>query len=576
MERINLTESPRPQLSQGRYVSLNGEWEFDFDDAVSGPEAYIGRSLSKKIMVPFAYQAKASGIGVTKRHDHVVYRKMLRVDDPSKSYILHFEGADYELRLYVNGVKAGEDEGAYHRMSFDITSYLKDGDNEILVYCDDDYSKQKPRGKQRWEDENFGCWYVDTTGIYKEVWLEVVEKAHMLTIEIRPNAEDGTVSICGTAVGSKIEAFASYDGKPVGHAEDCIQSNAFDIEFKIDGDIHLWDLGKGELYDLTLIVSKDGIKQEARSYFAFKDVEAKHGKVFLNGKRLYQQLILDQGYWEGTGLTPPSNKALLEDITMSMTMGFNGARKHQKVEDERFLYYADCLGYLVWAEMPSMYELTELSKKRFNREWELAVRQQLSHPCIITYVPFNESWGVYDIGKDKSVQDYVDQVVAKTKLIDRTRFVISNDGWEHTDSSLITLHHYEQDAKKFAVQFGTLESALTSTFDYSNKKAMADGHEYAGQPVLITEFGGAAYVASTKENGNWGYGQCVKDDAEFIGRFDSLVSFIAGLPYCEGYCYTQLSDVEQEVNGLLTHDHHFKVDPGKLKAIQDKAASSRE
>lgn len=569
--RINLDESPRPQLLQGEWVSLNGPWSFLFDDLDQGLEKGYQEALPspREIIVPFAYQTPSSGIGDTTRHDHVWYQKDILVRDLSKRHILHFEGADYHLTLFVNGRKAGEDRGAYHRMSFDITPYLVEGNNRLSVKCDDDYSKAKPRGKQRYKDESFACWYVDTTGIYKECWLEVVGPSYLSDLRIWPSVKTKSVILDLIGVAKKAKAKIKYRGETLGEAEAHFDNGKATLTLSVEGELRLWDVGKPELYDIE--ISLDGQKP-VLTYCAFREIEAKGGKVYLNGHPLYQQLILDQGYWRDSGLTPPSNKALLDDIKAMMEMGFNGARKHQKVEDERFLYYADCLGYLVWAEMPSMYELTDASKEELKREWLLSVGQQLSHPCVICYVPFNESWGVYDIGKSKDVQNYVDEVVNATKALDPTRFVISNDGWEHTSSSLITLHHYEQDAKKFAIGFANREDVLSKVFDYSGKKALADGYEYKGQPILLTEYGGAAYDADTKDNGNWGYGKTVCDEESFIARYDELTSFAASLPYCEGYCYTQLSDVEQEVNGLLTSDRRPKADPRRIAAINEKAA----
>ena len=437
--RINLDESPRPQLLQGEWVSLNGPWSFLFDDLDQGLEKGYQEALPspREIIVPFAYQTSSSGIGDTTRHDHVWYQKDILVRDLNKRHILHFEGADYHLTLFVNGRKAGEDHGAYHRMSFDITLYLVEGNNRLSVKCDDDYSKAKPRGKQRYKDESFACWYVDTTGIYKECWLEVVGPSYLSDLRIWPSVKTKSVILDLIGVAKKAKAKIKYHGETLGEAEADFDNGKAALSLSVKGDLHLWDVGKPELYDVE--ISLDGQKP-VLTYCAFREIEAKGGKVYLNGHPLYQQLILDQGYWRDSGLTPPSNKALLEDIKAMMEMGFNGARKHQKVEDERFLYYADCLGYLVWAEMPSMYELTDASKEELKREWLLSVGQQLSHPCVICYVPFNESWGVYDIGKSKDVQNYVDEVVNATKALDPSRFVISNDGWEQVSETDICAH----------------------------------------------------------------------------------------------------------------------------------------
>lgn len=241
-------------------------------------------------------------------------------------------------------------------------------------------------------------------------------------------------------------------------------------------------------------------------------------------------------------------------------LGFNGARKHQKIEDERFYYYADMLGYVVWGEMPSMYALTDLSKKRFEKEYKEVLEELYNHPSIITWVPFNESWGIDDIATNRDTQAFVNHIYDMTKVFDPSRFCVSNDGWEHTKSDLITIHDYTQEGDKLKEKFLTREKAVTLPYEWRGKKAFAEGYHYEEQPVLLTEFGGSAYQNECgNENKSWGYGEGVKDDEDYLRRLSSLVEATLDIPCFEGYCYTQLSDVEQEVNGLVREDRTDKV-----------------
>ena len=339
----------------------------------------------------------------------------------------------------------------------------------------------------------------------------------------------------------------------------------------LSGNIYPWDTTNPNLYDLKIVLEDDGREVDVvSSYFGLREVSVKNGKIYLNGKVLYQKLVLDQGYWLDSHLTPPSNEALYEDIVKMMELGFNGARKHQKIEDDRFYYYADVLGYILWSEMPSMYTNTMKSRAVFEKEWMETVVQHYNHPCVLVWTPLNESWGVVDILNRKVEQDFANILYHVTKEYDPYRLVITNDGWEHTISDIITIHHYEQSGEKLHKYFETLEKALQDVWDGHHKGAMAHGWEYKGQPIMFTEFGGTAYIKTTEGNSNWGYGVGVKDDLEYINRFSGLIRALHSLDYSCGYCYTQVSDVQQEVNGVLFENREFKVDPKVLKAVQDE------
>ncbi len=568
-------EYPRPQLWRPGYRILNGEWDFTFGDGGCESLLSCGFDGKMKINVPFTYQTAMSGIGTEERHDEVWYSRTLSLDENETRgrVILHLEGCDYETDVWVNGRHIGSDTGGYHRLSFDMSEAIRSGENKLVIRARDDYSVEKPRGKQRSKDANYGCWYTDTTGIYKTAWVEFVPDTYIKEIVIKPNANERNVNIyChieGTPQENILSATVTYNKKVVGKGSTLVNNGAAELTVMIGEDepVHLWSLDNPDLYELELSL---GESDTVKSYFGIRNIDIADGRIYLNGRALYQKLALDQGYWRESLLTPPSENALVQDIIDMADMGFNGVRKHQKVEDERFLYYADILGFIVWAEMPSMYKNTENSRRVFEREWLLAVDQQRNHPCVLVWVPFNESWGIEDVLTDKVVQDFVNNIYYKTKSVDNTRPVITNDGWEHTVSDILTIHHYEQDGNKLHSYFDSVEKCCADVWQSHHKGAFAKGYSYNGQPIIISEFGGTAFVSDTTGE-NWGYGTGVNDYEEFYSRFASLIEAIDSLPYSCGYCYTQVTDVQQEVNGLLDFDHKSKFDKERIKAILDKS-----
>lgn len=568
---------PRPQLVREKWTDLDGEWDFAFDFDKKGEQnGYTrGFTATQKINVPYVYQVPASGIGDTTLCEQIWYQRQISLSpEKGEKILLHLEGCDYTTRVWLNGEFCGTDDGGYHRLTFDLTAAAKKGNNTLVICVNDDYLTGKPRGKQRWKDKDFGCWYIDTTGIYKTAWLETVNDLHIDFVAFDTSLSDKTVTARVKLGGAeskkavKLKMDVSYDGKSVGTAVADVTGNDVAVKTVIAGELKLWNVGAPELYDvkLTLVDGKTET-DSVMSYFGMREIKTVGAKILLNGKPLYQKLILDQGYWQEGGLTPPTVDAFEDDIKLMLAMGFNGCRKHEKVEDERFLYYADIYGYIVWSEMPSMYEcLTEQSMATFKREWLLAVEQLGSHPCILCWVPFNESWGIEHIREDKRTQDFVNDIWRATKAADGTRPVISNDGWEHTLSDILTIHHYTQSGDTLHKCFDTVEKCASKKFAEHDRGAFADGYEYNGQPIMITEFGGTAFVNDV-DDARWGYGDSVKSDEEFIARFRSLIAAIDSLPFVSGYCYTQLSDVYHEVNGLTDFARKPKAAPDTIKAI---------
>ncbi|MDR1419021.1 MAG: glycoside hydrolase family 2 [Treponema sp.] len=581
---------PRPQFVRDKnsWENLNGSWDFAFDDKNEGIGAAWFRSfpLGKKIQVPFTFETPASGIGESARHDVVWYRREIAAR-PARGgrTLIHFEGCDYNTRLWVNGTFAGSHDGGYARFSFDITSLLSDGKNGIAVRVEDSFDVAQPRGKQRWKDENFDCWYVQTTGIWKTVWLEFVPEKRIDSVKMTPLVREEKIDLeflvdapCGS--GLELEAEISFGDKYIASVSVPVSARRVKTGVHLlapgvyEWGVFTWTPGHPHLYDIVFRLLENGtIIDEVRSYFGMREIRIDGSNILLNGTPLYQRLILDQGYWKESHLTPPDEEALKKDIDGIMAMGYNGVRKHQKIEDEKFLYWADVKGLLVWSEMAAAYLYGDDAVTMFTREWMEVVRQNYNHPSIITWTPFNESWGVPRIKTDRQQQHFTEAIYHLTKSYDKYRPVIVNDGWEHTVSDIITLHDYEEKGDDFLERYGEyLEEILDNLIYHSTtKSAFSDGFKYRGQPVIISEFGGIAF-----NNGKpgWGYGNKVNTKEEFTRRFDAITTAIKKTDAVCGYCYTQVTDVQQEINGLMDADRNFKIEPGIIKEINERKVSS--
>lgn len=577
---------PRPQFVREHWVNLNGEWDFRFDDGNLGeqqgwPQAIHG---DRKIRVPFNYETKASGIGESEFHPYVWYQRTITIpaDQKGKRVVLHFQAVDYLAKVWVNGSYVGMHEGGYSAFSFDITPFLTDGDNVLVVKAEDSDDCTQPRGKQRWRKNNFGCWYVQTTGIWQSVWMEFVSERHLGSVKITPDLDanavrfDYRVNGLGAGVVAseslRLTARITMDGELIKESSLSADRSALSttvelISDKVEWRIQTWHPRNPKLYEVEFILSDgDTELDRVQSYFGMRKISIQKGKVLLNNEPIYQRLILDQGYWPDSHLTPPSEEAIIEDIDKILAMGYNGLRKHQKIEDARFLYWCDVKGVLVWSEMAATYEFNDLAVERFTREWVDIVQQHYNHPSIITWVPFNESWGVANIFTDRKQQQFTEAIYHLTKSIDADRPVIVNDGWEHTISDIITLHDYEESGEEFLKRYTNNKDAITSnemSHMRSAKYAMAQGYAYRGQPIILSEFGGIAF----KSESGWGYGNQVDSEEAFLDRFRRITQAIKDTDYICGYCYTQVTDVQQEVNGLLNEDRTPKIAMDKIRAI---------
>ncbi len=490
-----------------------------------------------------------SGIHTEEIHENIWYSKTINLfHQDDKRLLLHFEGSDFITKVWINGKYVGKNIGGYHRFSFDITNCLVSGTNTFTIKVEDSLSKSQPRGKQRYKHESFKCWYIQTTGIWKTVWLETVPKDYIVSVKTTPNYVEKKLFI-------ELETEISFNQKIINREIHKVDNNIFTFYMnisnsKINHKINFWSPESPNLYDITFkLYYKGSILDEVTSYFGVREISIKNSKIFLNQKELYLKMILDQGYWPESHLTPPSEEAIINDIEIAKKYGYNGIRKHQKIEDERFMYYCDVLGLFVWSEMANCYEFNNKSAEYFLDEWIKVIHQNYNHPSIIAWVPINESWGIPEVRSDVRQQNFVNSLYYVTKALDDTRPVISNDGWEHTLSDIITIHDYKQDAKLLFDEYNdTPLDVLNNRKAYNGiHKLFSGNYKYNGQPVIMSEYGG---IALRFEQG-CGYGKQVENENEFLERFEGLTDSIQNTNYICGYCYTQLTDVQQEINGLV-------------------------
>ncbi len=573
---------PRPQFIRKDWESLDGEWYFCFDDEDRGVKDNWYKKLpdAHTIQVPFTYETKLSGIGDPDHHAIVWYEKIVEVTKADHTAII-FEGVDHDCTVWLNGEVVGSHSGAYERFECQLP-LLKVGKNRISVRVTDSMDCEQPRGKQRWKKDNFGCWYVQTTGIWKSVWLQQYFSDTVIeNVKITPDLDRHKVifepRFDKVPQKNLLEVQLWFEGQVINEYQGTISHNMVPIEIdtRIPEDASWgtreWNPHDPALYDVVFKLKNTtgDLLDEVISYFGMRKIEVKNGQILLNNRQLYQRLILDQGYWPDSGITPPSVDAMELDIDRTKELGYNGLRKHQKTEDERFLYLCDEKGMLVWSEMASTFNFNDRAIELFTAEWKKIVLQNYNHPAIITWVPFNESWGVGNILHDRKQQAFTEAIYYLTKSLDDTRPVITNDGWEHTISDIITLHDYEELGAVLKARYESKEQLLQANQQYNpDRYIFAEGFEYQGQPILISEFGGIAF--STTDNDQWGYGRKVQDEEQFMQRFAAIHEAIQNAPYIVGYCYTQLTDVEQEVNGLLDPQREFKVDQYKIRKINEK------
>ena len=559
---------PRPQLQRVNWTSLNGAWDFALD-----PEGVWRHPddvpWADRILVPFAPETPASGIANTDFFRVAWYRKAIDLEPvPAGSKVLlHFGAVDYAAKVWINGGEAAAHEGGYTPFTVDITPFITNGRAVIVVRAfDDPLDLSQPRGKQDWQLEPHSIWYPRTTGIWQTVWLETVPSTWIDRIRWTPNLERWEIGFEAWLAGARREGLKLGVKLRVGNtllADDTYAVVAGEVHRRIalsDPGIDdyrnglLWNPATPTIIDvqLQLWADRGDLLDEATSYTALRSVKVENNRIALNGRPYVLRLVLDQGYWPETGLTPPDDLALRRDVELAKAMGFNGVRKHQKIEDPRYLYWADRLGLLVWEEMPSAYRFTDRSVQRVSREWIAAIERDTSHPCITAWVPINESWGVPNLPTNPAERHYVQGLYHLTKTLDSTRPVIGNDGWESVATDLIGIHDYDSDPKRIGRRYRA-DEVLPRLFKRERpggRLLVLEGESAHEQPIVLTEFGGITF---SRDQAAWGYSRA-QSQQEFEKRYTDLLRVVTSLGLLAGFCYTQFADTYQEANGLLYAD----------------------
>ncbi|MDP4152009.1 MAG: glycoside hydrolase family 2 TIM barrel-domain containing protein [Bacillota bacterium] len=568
-------EYPRPQMVRKDWVNLNGLWEFEFDFGKTGRERHLIHKdkFEREILVPFCPESKLSGIEYTDFMNSVWYRRTFSVPQEWRKnrILIHFEAVDYDCEVWINGTSAGRHKGGYTPFTFDISALVTDGENTLTVCVEDDNrTGLQPSGKQSNHYNSKGCLYTRVTGIWQTVWLESVPETHIKSYKITPDIDNGCVHISMYLSSSyqkkHIAAKAYYEGKEVGHTTATSNGSSANFTLKLS-ELHIWQPLDPKLYDIELTLSSDGKEDKITGYFGMRTIEIAGNCVLINGKPVFQRLVLDQGYYPGGIYTAPSDEALRRDIELSLALGFNGARLHQKVFERRFLYWADKLGYIVWGEYGNWgFDHTKASALGiFMPEWLEAVERDYNSPALIGWCPFNETW---DVNGSRQNNALLKDIYLLTKAVDKTRPVIDTSGNFHVITDIYDIHTYEQDVDKFRENFSVMSD---NEHVYDNHK---DRQTYMGQPYFVSEYGGIWW--NSKDEKGWGYGTRPESIEEFAERFEGMADILLTNPRIFALCYTQLYDVEQEVNGLYYYDRTPKFPPGTMqrfkKALQQTAS----
>ncbi|MFL6696700.1 MAG: glycoside hydrolase family 2 protein [Vitreoscilla sp.] len=568
-------EYPRPQLVRADWTQLNGEWRFAFDQEQRWQTPADVPEWPLSIQVPFPPESEASGVGDRGFHACCWYQREFEVAADGGRVMLHFGAVDYLAKVWVNGHLAAVHEGGHTPFSADITELLRTDAPQCVTVrvIDDPLDLTQPRGKQDWQLEPHAIWYPRTTGIWQTVWLEVVPETHLAELRWTPFVDGFAIDIELTIAGNLDDLALEVT---LSHGDRCLAQDTYGVVNReltrrivlsdpgIDDFRNelLWCPERPTLLDARLRLMRRGqVIDEVTSYTALRSVDILRDRFMLNGRPYMLRLVLDQGYWPDTLLAAPSDEALRRDVELAKAMGFNGVRKHQKIENPRYLYWADRLGLLVWEEMPSAYRFTRGAINRIVSEWTEAIARDYSHPCVIVWVPFNESWGVPELTSRRAQRDAVQALYHLTRTLDPTRPVIGNDGWESSATDIIGIHDYDTNPDHMRQRYAS-EASPEQLFDRrrpGGRILTLDGYPHRGQPIMLTEFGGIACASTEGQDAAaWGY-TMVGDVASLAEKFEALMHTVIHTAMFSGFCYTQFADTFLEANGLVTADRQPKL-----------------
>lgn len=587
---------PRPQLMRAKHLPLDVRAGFAYDDDDIGRDSHWERDpepFIRDIQLPFPPESPASGIGDTTFHPVVWYRIAVSDADLTEAgrgergerLLLHFGAVDYKADVWVDGVHVARHVGGQTPFSADITTAIDEGsaDHVIVVRAEDDpLDVTMPRGKQDWLPEPHGIWYHRTTGIWRTVWLEAVPRLHVVDvvwITDVPRAGVTAELILSRRPSSpaKIEVEITFEGETL--ATHTLETTEEQVSFEVslpgqrNGQHYeklLWSPENPRLLDASVRVSEGSAAESdassrddtVASYLGLRTTAVEHGHFLLNDRPTYVRSVLEQGYWPESHLTPPTVSALRDEVELILSLGFNAARIHQKVEDPRFLFWADRLGLLLWGETAGAYSFTTTAVQRLAAEWADIVRRDRSHPSVVTWVPFNESWGIQHGAADPAQRAYSVSLVNLTRALDPTRPVVSNDGWEHTDSDVWSIHDYEASGAVLRERYGS-RAAIDEMLDgigpaHRRMSVQPGGRIERGQPVMLTEFGGVSFPVGATVDGSWGY-STARDAEDFERRLTEIMDAVNASTVLRGFCYTQITDTRQETNGLCDENRVPKL-----------------
>jgi beta-galactosidase/beta-glucuronidase len=567
--------APRPQLIREHWADLSGEWRFAYDDADEG----LPRTWDRTIVVPFPPESSMSGIGDTGFHDIVWYQRNLSRDDIAAAgfdaslrprLVLRFGAVDYRCTVWLNGIRLGDHEGGHTPFGFDIQDHLRVAQEQVLTVRAEDRAADvgQPRGKQDWQRDPHVVWYDRTTGIWQPVWLEATAAVAVESLHWTVSVPDGTVRAeiglnRPPPSGTSCDIELRHDDTELGTIRFPVESQrsvaTVTLPAFANGQAYedlLWSPSRPTLIDAAVRVGADRVS----SYLGLRSVSVADGRFLLNDRPFYLRSVLSQGFWPGSHLAAPSPQALEDEVRLILDLGFDAARIHQKVEDPRLLYWADRHGLLLWGEAPAAYEFSPVAVGRTTREWLEVLERDRSHPSIVTWVPHNESWGIQQIAHDPRQAAFARGLAELTRAVDGTRPVISNDGWEHAGSDILTVHDYDADPVSLRERYRDFPAHGIGP---AGRRISVREEFDSSAPLMLTEFGGIKYAP---ESSSWGY-SVASSPSEFESRLRAIHDALRASPTLAGTCYTQLTDTMQEANGLVTADRKPKLDIAVIRSI---------